>query len=253
MKNILFALVGLLFIASFSSHAQVGLSNEVPFRVDKIYPSISMTKNELGAAKTISDINPFYKSSWIKEFKTIETTAWNNGVEKKVITYDNNLSPEQKELINLADVKSEIAVVINYIPDNTLKNNGVKVIDFVLTIEPELDAIYTDGQAALEKYLKENAIDKIPAGAIDGYRIAAIKFIIDEEGQIIDPEIAWSSENSAVDTLLYETICNMPNWQPASYADGTKVKQEFALSIGNEESCAMYVLNTRKKRLEPED
>jgi len=40
-----------------------------------------------------------------------------------------------------------------------------------------------------------------------------------------------------------ETIQKMPCWKPAKYANGTTVKQDFVLTVGNMENCIMPMLN----------
>jgi TonB family protein len=77
------------------------------------------------------------------------------------------------------------------------------------------------------------------------YNFVAIKFTIDEAGQIINAHIFQPSKDEDVDNLLLETICNMPNWKPAEYSNGKKVKQEFVLTVGNMENCMINLLNIR--------
>ena len=92
-------------------------------------------------------------------------------------------------------------------------------------------------------------MDKIPDGSFIGYDLAAVKFTINEEGKITDAHIFGSeyqtSKNEKIDELLLETICNMSTWKPAEYANGTKVKQEFVLTVGNLENCMINLFNIR--------
>ena len=91
--------------------------------------------------------------------------------------------------------------------------------------------------------MKENAIDKIPNGVFEGYDLAIVKFSVDEEGRVVDAHIFWPFKEEKIDALLLETICNMPSWKPAEFANGTTVQQEFVLTVGNHESCAINLLN----------
>ena len=45
----------------------------------------------------------------------------------------------------------------------------------------------------------------------------------------------------------------MPRWKPAKYANGTKVKQEFAFVVGHMESCVINTINTRNSKLRRKD
>ncbi|MFT4537447.1 MAG: outer membrane biosynthesis protein TonB, partial [Saprospiraceae bacterium] len=75
------------------------------------------------------------------------------------------------------------------------------------------------------------------------YQLAAVTFIIDEKGQVQDPNMFLSTEDENIDKLLLETIRNMKNWQPAVYEDGTIIKQELVLTVGDMNSCAINMLN----------
>ena len=94
-----------------------------------------------------------------------------------------------------------------------------------------------------------NAIDKIST-SFNKINLAAVKFTINEEGQIVDAHVFQSayqpSKDEKIDELLLETICNMPSWEPAEYDNGIKVKQEFVLTVGDMESCVVNLLNIRK-------
>ncbi|MFT7606499.1 MAG: hypothetical protein ACI8VT_004102, partial [Saprospiraceae bacterium] len=256
MKNI--QKIVLLFIAlafSYPGSSQDSLTNELRYEVNRTYPSISIAKEKLKEAHTLIDLNEannlhlHYRPAWIREYISVEISASNKGILRKAVSENDTLSQEQKDIMNMADVGTDISVNIQYIPENTLKHNDAKEIDFKFTVNPESEAIYAGGQQQLKQYLKENAIDKIPTGSFKGYDLAAVKFTINEEGKIIDAHIFGpefqTSKDEKIDKLLLETICNMPNWKPAEYANGTKVKQEFVLTVGNMENCVIPLLNIR--------
>jgi hypothetical protein len=97
----------------------------------------------------------------------------------------------------------------------------------------------------MNQYLKENLVDKMPSAKLKQYQLAAATFTVDAEGFVTDPKIFWSSEDEILDALLIETICNMPNWMPAEFSNGTNVKQEFVLTLGDMQSCVVPLLNIR--------
>ncbi len=249
MKNIQNKLLALLFIAiSFPYFAvsQNSISNELRYEVHRIYPYISITKEKLNDARSLIDLDPEYKSSWIRAYISVEISASYNGSKRKAVSKNDILSQEQKDLMNMADVGTDISVKVQYIPENTLKHNDPKEISFTFTIDPESEAKYSGGQQQLNQYLKENVMDKIPAGSFKNYDLAAVKFTINEAGQIVDAHVFETSKDENIDALLLETIRNMPRWKPAEYAGGTKVKQEFVLTVGNMENCVMNLLNIRR-------
>ncbi len=248
MKNILTLLTVFLFITlafpRFGS-SQAPSTDELRYEVNRIYPYISITKEKLEQAQTLMDLNRYYKESWIKEYVSVEILTKHNGTEKKARSKSDILTQAQKDLMNAADLGKDISVKVRYFPDNTLTHNDVKEIDFAFSISPEKEATYTKGEQQLRQYLKETAIDKIADANLQKSTLAAVRFTVDEKGRIVDSHLFESSREEAIDQLLLDAICNMSPWEPATYSDGTKVKQEFVLTVGNLESCVMGLLNIR--------
>ncbi len=249
MKNIQHKLIALLFIAlalPYPASSQGSSAFEPEYEVNRIYPYISITEEKLNSVQTLIDINEHYKSSWIREYISVEISASYEGRTKKAISKNETLSQEQKDLINMADLGTDIAVKVQYMPENALKNNDIKEMPFTFTIDPKSDAKYPGGQQQLKQYLKDNAMAKIPDSNFKRYNLTALKFTINEEGQIIDAHVFETSKDKKIDDLLLEAISNMPSWKPAEYANGTKAKQDFVLTVGDHESCVINLLNIRK-------
>jgi len=249
MKNTCYQLIILFFIAFIFPHlgaSQDNSSFELRYEVNRIYPPISLTKEKLNEARTLADINKYYKPSWVKEYISVEVLANCEGQIRRAVSKNDSLSQAQKDIINSSDTNTNISVNVEYIPNNTLKYNDTKEIAFTFTVEPQNQATYPGGQAQLEEYLEENIVEKIPDTVFNIYHLTAVKFSIDEAGQIIDAHIFESSKDEKADELLLEIICNMPNWTPAEYANGMKVKQEFVLTAGDHSSCIINLLNIRR-------
>ncbi|MFT6017492.1 MAG: hypothetical protein ACI9VN_000025 [Patescibacteria group bacterium] len=253
MKNIINKLIVLLFITlSFSQigSSQSSFTEEVSYEMNKTYPYISITEQKLKEIQTLTDLNSRYKPSWVREYISVEILANHEGQIRKVQNKSDTLNQQQKDLLTMADAGTDISVKVQYIPENTLKNNDPKEITFTVAVDPENEATYIGGAEQLKEYLKEKAIDKIPGGSFKDYDLAAVQFTVSEEGEItdvhlFDVSIYNSSIDENVNELLLETIQNMPCWKPAEYANGLKVKQEFVLTVGNMESCVVNLLNIR--------
>ena len=249
MRNIQNKLIVLLFITLAFPHpgsSQDSLTNELRYEVNRIYPYISITKEKLNEAHTIIDLNTYYESSWIREYISVELLTSHKGRIKKAVSKNDTLSQEQKDNMNMADLGTDIAVKVQYIPENTLTHNDIKEISFTFTVNPESDATFSGGQQKLEQYVKDNSIDKISDTSFKKFTLAAIKFTINEEGHIIDAHVFESCKDGKTDELLLETISNMPGWKPAEYSNGSKVKQEFVLLVGDFENCVINLLNIRQ-------
>jgi len=237
-----------LFLYSYGIKGQDSLSFNMSYDIQRNYPSIRMTADKLEKATSLKDLNHNFPASWIKEYKQVEIQAENQGQRRKAVGKNEILSDEQKDLLGNSDPGSEITVNVHYLPNNLLKNNDIKEISFSFTVDPEKPAQFKGGEQKLEQYLKENVMGQIQATSFKKYQMAAVTFTIDEDGLVSNPHLFWPSEDKNVDAILLETICNMPNWKPATYSNGKTVKQEFVLTVGDKESCVANMFNIGKER-----
>ena len=240
-KNQILLTVLLSIGCAFNSFAQ----NDLKFEVNRVLPSISIQENKLAEVNTLTDLDKRYPASWVKEYISVEISAYKNGAKITASGSSDVLNQEQKELIRLADRSNEIAVVVMYLPENSLKDNTAKQYDFKVTVTPGKNAGYAEGAEALIQYLHKNSIANIDAGSFTGYDLTAIKFTITEQGHIAGIQVVLPSKDAKVDEMLVTAISKMPNWKPAEFSNGLKVKQDFVLTIGNMENCMVNLLNIR--------
>ena len=253
MKNIRNTILALLvFSLSVPLHsiAQTSSAPGPQYEVNKVMPYLSISKDRLQKAQTLLDLNWRYKPSWVREYLSVEVVTTQQGVQKKAVGKSDKLSQQQKEIMSLADAGSDIKVLVYYIPENTLKQNDPKVHDFTFTVDPVLDASYPGGEQALNKYLAEKAITKIPEGSFKDLDLTAVQFSITEQGEVVDAHIFGeeygSSKDAKTNSLLLAAIKSMPRWQPAEYANGSKARQDFVLTVGNMDNCVVHMLNIQK-------
>ena len=249
MKVIYILLAFLALTLPYHAHTQDSLDFDLGYNISRVYPPVSITKAELSEAQTLSDINQYYKPNWVKEYITVEIVAIQEGKKRSIASKNDSLTQAQIDLINHADTATDIFVRVKYIPQNTLKQNTPKETDFTFSIEPENDASYSGGNEKLHLYLGENVGQKITRNDFELYQMITLTFSIDTNGQVVDYQILESPyqtfRNEAVEAILLEAICNMPLWIPARYADGSTVKQDFALTVGDHRSCLRSLVNTR--------
>jgi len=252
MKNSAVTLFFLLL--SLSGNSQANSDYELKCEVNRVLPYISITKQELSEAQTLIDLNPRFKSEWIQKYISVEISATGNGKPMKATSRNDLLTKKQKVLMNSADRNTDISVKIQYLPENTLKQNEVKEMTFSFILDPKTEAQYVGGEQELKRYLKKNIIDELAAGSIKKYDLAAVNFTVDEKGNVVDIRIfdtsMYGTKPAKTDEILMKAICNMPRWKPATYSDGTKVKQDFALTVGDHESCVVNILNIRRLPIE---
>lgn len=249
MKKIL--LTGLLIIFLlpaflWNSQAQDSAGYEFKYDIVQIYKPLSMARASLLQATKVEDLHRQYKDAWVKTYLYVDISAWIKGKKITHRTKDQILSETQKQLMLDADRGTEIEVLVHYIPENTLKHNDPKDFDFSFMVNPEQDAYFLGGKQKLQDYIKKELIDNTSWDSLGQYQLAVANFVVDVDGAIIDASLFWSSDDEVTDARMIDFVCNMPAWMPAQYDTGKKVAQEFALTIGDNNSCVVPLLNVRE-------
>ena len=246
IKKFLILLLITFVFAPFGN-AQVIVDNGLSCEINRTYPSLSISRQQSVEAKTLLDLNKYYKPSWVKEYMSVEINTIHNGKIKKAKSPNDTLTEVQKENLLMADVGEDISVKVRYLPDNALVENDVKEFNFHFIIDPETEAHCAGGALQMKEYLIENVINKIPAGSLKQIDLAIVQFTIDEGGHVgnVQPykSAYYTYQDETIHNILMQAICNMPKWVPAEYSNGTRVKQDFVIRVGNMENCVTNLLN----------
>jgi len=248
----IYCLIGITLC--YNSHGQDN-SFDLSYEVNRVLPDISITEGELAKATTVSDLNSYYKSSWVKDYVSVNIIAFSNGNILQAKSNNNILTPEQKDIMKKADIGSNISVEIRYLPENSLSQKEIKAYDFSFIIDPEYDASYIGGEEQMKKYFEKNIMSKIDESKFQQHKLRAVNFTINPEGQVVDVKLFDtsmydSSKEVLLEELLVDKICEMPRWKPAEYSNGQKVSQKLAFSIGDHYSCTINLLNIRRYAIE---
>ena len=238
---------GIVTICVTTVSAQDNDSSKFDYQINRVQKYVSISPVQLDKATTLNHLNHYCKTEWVKEYKSVDMTVVVKGKKNIVSTANDKLTTTQKQLIQSADIGSDIDVIIHYIPDNNLSGNKIEEMDFSFRIDPEQEASFIGGKNQLDKYIEKTIINKVTIDDVAQYQVAAIKFTIDEEGHVVDAHVAQASKNKDADKLLLKSICEMPNWQSAKYSDGTTTKQEFVFTIGDPYSCTMNMLDIKSE------
>ena len=244
-NRIIALIFGLLSVPCLLS-AQDSFPNNFNYGTHIVYPPLSISRSTLNNADSIGHLNRFYKTSWIKEFLQVEIQSTHHGIVQSAFAKNDKLTAQQKKLMQTADYGTEIIIKVDYIPENNLKHNDPKEIKFKFLVDPESSAEFYGGNEALQAYLKENAINRIPIETFKDYLLAIVQFTINEDGEVENPYVFQSSNVDWVDDILLKATKSMPCWKPATYANGTTSKQKFAFYLGNTDSCTMNLINIRR-------
>jgi len=234
--------ISVLLLVANSMVSQNNL--DLPFQVNINHPPLSISQDQLHNAISLSDLNRMFRPNWIREYLSVEISTIQNDKIVNVLGENDKLNQEQKDFLKSLNFPARITVSLEYIPENNLKENPPRKESFSFSIHPTTSASYIGGNEKLINYLNTTAVSKIDNSIFKEYDLAVVTFTINEEGQVVDASVFQSSEDEHTDNLLYEAVCNMSDWTPAQHDSGKKVRQEFALTVGNHESCVINLLNT---------
>ncbi len=225
MKTILSTFLSLFLVVG--SFAQ-----DLSFNIHGNY-TVAIKKQQLGGAKKISDLIPHYPSKWILDYVAVTLTTNHNGTSRIANGTGEILSAEQAQLLQLADLGTEVVINIAYKTKNSVTEKlEVRNIHYSVIVVPETEAKFPAGQQQLTQYLKNNAITKIDETRWKEMTTAVVTFTVNAVGKIANAQVTTTSGDEKIDQLLLETINQMPTWKPAEATNGSKVAQEFVFSVG---------------------
>jgi TonB family protein len=261
MKNVIITLLFSLFVIT-------GFSQSARFEYTGRYTP-ALKKAKLNEAGSIYDIMPefsryfvlpfdehdhfnkqivtvypssgFYPAenySYLFNYSSVEISATCDGKVLTAQSKDDVLTAEQKNILNLAQLGTDISIKIKFTYKNEANakpgsagkiNEGV----YAVTVVPETEAEFPGGFKQFAAYYTENVFSKIQEKkATEKIQQAVLKFTVDEEGQIVDARLASTSTDPKIDELLLDATNRMPKWMPAQNSRGIKVKQEFSIPFG---------------------
>ncbi len=225
-----------LFICLLSfSILSTNTAQEIGYEISPTYKK-SIKKEILNDAKTLKDINPEFPSSWIETYHSIEVSTTNDGNTISIASKTVKLNKQQLSAINKANVGTDIHVSVHYTPKNSTPGNK-REIKFTYTIVPEIEAKFSDDYQKLKDYLKTNVIDKLSKDVKATLENMSVNFTIGVDGKPINAMVKTTSKDKKVDQLIIDMITNMPSWQPAELTNGSKIEQDFVLTVGSMIGC----------------
>ena len=135
MKNISISILSFLFVLSGYSQGSFDIFGTLanPYTMEYSF----ITLDSLHEAATLNDLSDAkYRDEWVATYNEVVITSnCGNGV-KTAIGKDDKLTPEQLDLLRNADMKCKIDIVLDYIPNNTLKDNPARKIKDSFTMIP---------------------------------------------------------------------------------------------------------------------
>ncbi len=181
-----------------------------------------------------------YNYSRLIEYVAVEISATSNNEVLKAQSTSDVLTPQQRAILNNADLNTNIVIEIRFkfkklLADNRgVHNDKIMNGGVVFTVVPEIEAEFPGGFKQLTNYLTENIVSRVTEKlAAEKLQFAAVKFTVDENGLVVDAKVIRTSSVAKTDKLILDAINKMPKWKPAGNSKGEKLKQEFTIPFGD--------------------
>jgi hypothetical protein len=201
-----------------------------------------VTKDVVHNATTIYDFLNEGEKEQIEHIKSVDVTIIKDNQLSHIYAegVTDELTEAQLKILKATDYFSHFTVRTEFRGKN--KETGIIEDKFFgphITVVPEKQAIYVDGNEALINYLKENS--KANMQVIKDNKLGAIKlsFIINKQGIVTNVKHdAMTTGYTSIDEKLITLLKEIPGkWIPAKNADGEKIEQELVFTFGPRDGC----------------
>lgn len=194
----------------------------------------TITKEDLQNAKYINDIFTKDEINGIESFWDVNIVILPRDENKFAKGKDNQLNPAQLKLLQSTNYSTDFCIEAfcnrQFYETGTMRD---ECFVYYITIVPENEVEFKEGQQALIDYLKKNSQKEV--ASIDRERLEAgkLRFVVSKDGKIGDVALESTSGYSSIDDKMLELITNLPGaWEPAKNSKGKKVDQELIFSFG---------------------
>lgn len=182
----------------------------------------------------------FQQESFTKfiDFVSVEIEATYEGKTLTAQSAGDMLSTEQKNILNAADLGTDIYIKINFsykdpANDKYASTDQIKEGQYSVTVVPATEAEFPGGTKQITAYLTDNIINQVSEKSAFGkIQEAIVNFTVDEEGRIVDAKMYRTSTDPEIDKLILDATNRMPKWRPAENSKGVKVRQVVSIPFG---------------------
>lgn len=201
--------------------------------------SKSKSQSQLSSASNLDDLIPGFPSSFItsEDYVKVEIKTTCNSQETIAFSNGYLLTEKQKEILNCADLWSNLKLIVQYNSKNVVtKEIEIRTLDYSVRISPQKQADYVGGYEALRNYMRTEVLEKFED---DSSKLSqgSVNFSISADGVVRDAKTTKTTGLIYLDLLILKAIQAMPDWQPALDSDGRGVEQEFELVVGDMLGC----------------
>ncbi len=194
----------------------------------------TVSKEKLNSAKSIKDLLPENATHGMESFQNVKVAILNGENETIELGQNEMLNDAQLSLLKTSDYSTNFYIRADCKHTSEF-NRQVENYDFVyyVTVVPETEARFKDGNKALVDYLKENSIPETADFKKEDLKYGNLHFIVSKNGTIENVRLESSSGHEIVDQKMEQLIRSVSGqWEAAANAKGEKIEQEFVFSFG---------------------
>jgi len=196
----------------------------------------AIKKEDLDKLKSFNDIIEAEHAQRIMWYNSVSIIILEDDKETDIIETGKSdiFTDPQIELLRSLDYSTSILIRADY-TEKSLESGKLEDSYWTphLTIVPEKQAEYLDGNDALIEYLRENSLEFTSMALKSKLQPAKLYFTITKEGTISKVKLERSSGYPTIDEKMIELISKVSGkWVPAENHKGEKVNQELVFSFG---------------------
>ena len=217
------------FVNLLNYQAEPGFFYDVDSRFMK-----TITKSDLHNAKSIQDLFSENEINGIESFRDVNIVVLPRDKNKFEKGDDNTLNSAQLAFLQSVDYSTDICIeaFCKRMMSETWKIEEQCFV-YYITIVPEKEAEFKDGQNALIDYLKKNSTETVASVNKDQLKPGKVRFIVTKDGEIGHVALEATSGYTAIDEKMVKLIKSLPGeWEAATNLNGEKVDQELVYFFG---------------------
>ena len=210
---------------------------EFLYKVDTRFIS-KVSKSDLLVAKSFTDIMDINSTKIIETIQKVKVAIVSKNNSKEEVGETNQsefFNQKQLKLFQSVDYLSDIfiSVVFQRVDPHSGLTTNDSLVNYI-SIIPEVQAKYKEGNDALIAYFKENTIEKELNFRKDKVQPGKVSFIVTKEGNIEEVELLSSCGYPEMDNDMVKEITKMSGkWSAAIDSNGEKVIQRLVFFFGS--------------------
>jgi hypothetical protein len=197
---------------------------------------LTVTKEQLRAAKTVDDIVPGHLEQGGLSYSSvsIRTVEREGGSEIVVPGTDTVLNAEQLKLLWSLDYSDNFMIQVR--ARANFGGAGTTSTDYFtphVTIVPEQEAANSLGREAMIAHVQHGTSAFVYRVDANTLRSGKVYFTVTKDGAVTDVRLTESCGYPLLDKQVLELLHTLPGtWRPATNAAGEAVEQEYVFSFG---------------------